>query len=250
VRLDPAPDLAAMLERHWIVRWDLRGREPYLSETLPYPSCHLVIEAGRSAVYGVGTERFTRLLEGRGEAFGTKFQPGAFAPLSRIPMVELAGRTVAPADALGPAAASLEERVLAADGDRERAGVMEDFLRSLLPDPDPRVELVQRIAESMLASPEGTRVDEIAAEHAMSQRTLQALFRRYVGVTPKWVLKRYRLHSAAERIAEGETDLARLALDLGYFDQSHFIRDFKGLVGRAPAAYAEECARAREMPAA
>jgi AraC-like DNA-binding protein len=83
------------------------------------------------------------------------------------------------------------------------------------------------------------RVGELAARHGMSPRSLQRLFRRYVGVSPKWVLRRYRLHEAAERIAEGrDGDWARPALDLGYFDQAHFIRDFKALVGASPAQYA------------
>ena len=50
---------------------------------------------------------------------------------------------------------------------------------------------------------------------------------------------RYRLHEAVERMTSGEAvDLPRLALDLGYFDQAHFIKDFKAMVGRAPGEYA------------
>jgi len=65
------------------------------------------------------------------------------------------------------------------------------------------------------------------------------LFDDYVGVSPKWVIQRYRLHEAAERIARGGVeDFADLALELGYADQAHFIRDFKKLVGRSPAEYA------------
>ena len=52
------------------------------------------------------------------------------------------------------------------------------------------------------------------------------------------MLERIRLHEAAERMAEGEGDWAALALDLGYFDQAHFIKAFKAVVGRSPAEYA------------
>jgi AraC-like DNA-binding protein len=52
------------------------------------------------------------------------------------------------------------------------------------------------------------------------------------------VINRYRLHEALERLAQGgNVEWARLALDLGYFDQAHFIRDFKALVGRTPGEY-------------
>lgn len=86
----------------------------------------------------------------------------------------------------------------------------------------------------------------------MSTRTLQRLFRRHVGVGPKWVLGRYRLHAAAEQLAAGERhDWTTLALDLGYFDHAHFIRDFSAVAGRSPAEYEAQCAAlaARREPA-
>ena len=101
------------------------------------------------------------------------------------------------------------------------------------------LDVIAAIVRTMLEDPAVARVDELAARHAMSPRSLQRLFRRYVGVSPKWVLRRYRLHEAAERIAEGrDGDWARTALELGYFDQAHFVRDFTALIGTSPARYA------------
>ncbi|WP_334071861.1 helix-turn-helix domain-containing protein [Burkholderia cepacia] len=63
-------------------------------------------------------------------------------------------------------------------------------------------------------------------------------------MTPKWVICRYRLHEAADKLAGGEAvDLAELAQALGYFDQAHFTRDFRKLVGKAPAEYRREDGR-------
>ncbi len=60
-------------------------------------------------------------------------------------------------------------------------------------------------------------------------------------MSPKWVLQRYRLHEALERLAaEGRPDWSRLALDLGYFDHAHFIRDFRAVAGRSPMEYERE----------
>ena len=80
----PSADLAPWVERHWIVRWDLEGREPYPQETLPHPCVNLVIDAGRTGVFGVGTRKFEVLLEGRGQVVGAKFKPGAFQT-ARVP---------------------------------------------------------------------------------------------------------------------------------------------------------------------
>ena len=84
------------------------------------------------------------------------------------------------------------------------------------------------------------RVEQLVDLAGIRQRALQRLFREYVGVSPKWVIQRYRLFEAAERLASGESEGARVAHELGYFDQAHFIRDFKAMVGRSPTAFVAE----------
>jgi AraC-like DNA-binding protein len=82
------------------------------------------------------------------------------------------------------------------------------------------------------------RGDQAVALTRFHKRRLERIFREYVGVSPKWVIQRYRMHEAAEQIAEGRAgDMGDLALRLGYFDQAHFIRDFKAIVGRPPGQY-------------
>ena len=64
-----------------------------------------------------------------------------------------------------------------------------------------------------------------------------------MGAGPKWIIQRYRLRDAAEQATQGhDVDWARLALDLGYHDQAHFIRDFTAMIGTSPTRYARECA--------
>jgi AraC-like DNA-binding protein len=138
---------------------------------------------------------------------------------------------------------ALERAVTASEDDREQIALVEAFLRERLPPPDENVATVTRITRLLLDDPSVQRVEDLTARLGISARTLQRLFRRYVGVGPKWVLQRYRLHEAAERIADGRcSDWAALALELGYFDQAHFIKDFKALVGHSPAEYAAEVA--------
>ena len=83
-----------------------------------------------------------------------------------------------------------------------------------------------------------TQVRDLAERAGMSERTLQQLFSDYVGVTPKWVICRYRLHEAADKLSRDEpVELSELAHALGYSDQAHFTRDFRKRVGKAPAQY-------------
>ena len=77
-------------------------------------------------------------------------------------------------------------------------------------------------------------------------RSVQRLFREYVGVPPKWVIRRYRLHELVERLHSGQAfEGAQLALDLGYADQAHLIHDFRHLVGYTPTGYRKLSMKAR-----
>jgi AraC-like DNA-binding protein len=102
---------------------------------------------------------------------------------------------------------------------------------------------VGRYVRTVADDPGITRVEGLAERLALSVRRLQRLFERYVGVGPKRVIRRYRLHEAAQRVAQGaDQNWAELASDLGYSDQAHFTRDFSALVGTSPARYAKRAA--------
>ena len=231
----PSPDLAPWVERHWMVEWDLR--EPYTQELLNHPTINVAVEPRTAGVHGIRTERDRKTIAGAGRVVGIKFRPGGFQPFYGRSVHLLTNRVLPLSAVFGRDGDELAAAVRAEDD--APFAVMEAFLRARLPAPDPALEVLDDIVRTMLEDPAVVRVDELAARHAMSPRTLQRLFRRYVGVSPKWVLRRYRLHEAAERIAEGrDGDWAATALELGYFDQAHFIRDFKALVGASPAQYA------------
>jgi AraC-like DNA-binding protein len=221
-RIPPSADLAHLVERHWIVEWDLD--EPFTQEIVTHPSVNMVFEEP-AMIHGVFTGRFRRELTGSGHVIATKFRPGGFHPFHPVPAHTLTNGAIGVADVFGPFAP--------ADTDEIEAG-----LRAHGWEDDPRVEEIVALHAALLTDPAITRVEDLCALAGCSKRTLQRLFREYVGVTPKWVLQRIRLHEAAERMAEGEGDWASLALDLGYFDQAHFIKAFKAVVGRSPADYA------------
>jgi AraC-like DNA-binding protein len=247
-RYPPAPDLAALVERHWLVSWSLPpGREASVT-LLPHPCVNVVLDRGRLTVSGVGRARFTYAYRGEGRVFGIKFRPGAFLPFLGRPLADITD-AVLPAEQLwGPAAAALATRMTAARGVDELVALAETFLRERRPEPDPQVEYVGRVVAALLHDRTISRVDDVTERFGIAPRTLQRLFQRYVGVSPKWVLRRYRLHEAAAALArEQHRPWAEVAADLGYFDQSHFIRDFTSAIGMPPVAYAQACRR-QEAP--
>ncbi|HEV2784335.1 MAG TPA: helix-turn-helix domain-containing protein [Actinophytocola sp.] len=244
-RAPASDDLAELVERHWLVRWELpRGRRDAVT-LLPHPCVNLVFDRGLVTINGVGRERFTYAYEGTGRVFGVKFRPGGFRPFLRRPVAELTGQVRPLAGLWGAAGADrLAAELSMAAGLTELVAVAERHLRAHWPEPDPEVAVVGRIANALLHDRTVTRVDDVVTRFGIPARTLQRLFERYVGVSPKWVLRRYRVHEAAARLAEGTGgSWAEVAAELGYFDQSHFIRDFTREVGITPAAYADACRR-------
>jgi len=250
-RLAPCPALAQLVEHYWFVGWDMQGHPPQQQETLPHPNVHLVVEHDTDGVYGVHTARYTKQLAGQGFAFGIKFRPGGFRPFLGRAVAQIADQRVALAEVFGAAGKELAHqlRACAAIGAvagpatssspvGEMAAAAEAFLLARLPQSDVDVERAASMVAAVAGDPALLTVEALAAQAGMDKRALQRLFQQYVGVGPKWVIKRYRMHEAVARLQAGDAgSLAQLAMDLGYFDQAHFIKDFAALVGKPPGEY-------------
>jgi AraC-like DNA-binding protein len=237
VRQQAPPDLTTWIESYWMVTWDLP--QPFLQETLPHPNVYLVFEERKCVVGGVSTRKFSRVLKGKSGVFGVKFKPGGFRPFLKPAVATLLNSIIPARRVFGEDAARLE-------GDWDslawRANKMVDvanaFFRSRLPQPDEKIARVDEIIKSILEQREIKTVDDLAEQSGMRKRGLQRLFHEYVGITPKWVIRRYRLHELVEVLNSGaEPDWAQVALELGYFDQAHLINDFKSIVGSPPSQY-------------
>ena len=240
----PAPHLMPWIERYWMVTWDLQ--QPCLQETLPHPSVFLIFENVASVIHGVNTGRFSRVLEGRSGVFGVKFRPGGFRPFIKSPISALLNRGVPAAEVFGPEIGKLEAlwKPWSSSGELEKLiTACNQFFSARLPEPDRMMNLAGQLVRQILENSELRTVDDLAERNGIGKRSLQRIFNEYVGVNPKWVIRRYRLHELVERLHGGEDlDLAQIALDLGYFDQSHLINDFKSIVGCSPTKYRQRAA--------
>ncbi len=98
--------------------------------------------------------------------------------------------------------------------------------------------LVLALVDDMLGDRSLVRVADVLTRHDLPRRRVERLFARYVGVGPKWLLARYRMHDVVAALDAGhDGSLADLAADHGWYDQAHFTRDFVRLVGVTPSAY-------------
>jgi len=238
----PPPSLAPVVAHFWSVTWELQ--QPKFVATLSHPTVHFVFDADRAELAGVPTKRFERTLTGRGWVFGCKLRPGTLRAFLDAPAATFTDRIVPLTLAFGTVAAEWAHDVFAAPAshDARIAAIVPHLLTALRPLPDAAVAL-RDLCERAATDPSIVRVEQLAALAHQSPRSLQRHFLVAVGVSPKWVIRRYRLHEAAERLRapasarSSSSSLAALAAELGYADQAHFSRDFAAAVGQTPTQF-------------
>jgi AraC-like DNA-binding protein len=186
------------------------------------------------------------VLEGQARVFGIKFRPGGFRPFADIAMSKLADRTIPASRIFGKGVDTLQVVALSSGKESEKIAAANTFFSSRAPEPDESVALAGRLVDQILQVAEIKTVDDLVSRSGIGKRALQRIFNEYVGASPKWVIRRYRLHELIEKFNSGEQlDWSQLALELGYFDQAHLINDFRSIIGCSPVQYRKLISRSQ-----
>jgi AraC-like DNA-binding protein len=112
---------------------------------------------------------------------------------------------------------SAEEILVSEARDDELVAAADRFFQSRIPEADAKAGCAKELVREVLQQRDLLTVDDLARRSGLGKRTLQRLFSEYVGVSPKWIIRRYRLHEAIERFRSGEQfNCAQLAVELGY----------------------------------
>ena len=249
-RLAPSRSLTPWVQHFWLVEWNLRGPDPRLQETLPHPNIHLVFEQWldqgsrkdetciKAEIFGVMQKKFSKILTGRGRVFGVKFRPGAFRTFLSGPAAGMLNRVLPAEEVFGPEVLRLAKQIPKCTDAEAMVAATSAFLHAQGLQEDSKVDLTSQLFETILTNSSIRTVGQLATTAGMSKRSLQRLFERYVGATPKQVMQRYRLHEVVDFLhkADGIRG-ADAALDLGYADQAHMLNDFRRCVGQTPGEY-------------
>jgi AraC-like DNA-binding protein len=246
-RADCSADLSPWVENYWSLRWDLPPGASYLSSTLPHPACNLSVERGHQreavgddpvVVTGVVTRRFDVTVRDAGWVYAAKFRPGGFAALTGVNARTLRDATVPASEVLDNATVdALRELGVDASTD-EGKSLFDAALDRLAATPTDDYLFLLDVIAAMLDDRSLLKVAQVEEKCGVGTRSLQRLFERYVGVSPKWVLSRYRMHDVVTDLDVGYGgSLADLAAKYGWFDQAHFTREFTDLVGVPPGWY-------------
>lgn len=247
-RFAPAPELGDLVRRYWLPVWQLPAGQVSVQRVLQYPVCLVVVADDYARLVGPSTGLSTRELRGAGWAAGAMLQPAAGWLLTGAAVSGLTDAHLDLAEVRGLDGARLAagiDAVMRPDPGgpgalRRAVALLEDALRTL-PPVDEEGLLVNAVVEYVEGDAGVHRVGQVVEKFGLSERTLQRLCARRIGLSPKWLIQRRRLHEAAGRLSEPEPpDLARVAVELGYADQAHFTRDFRTVTGLTPGGFAGE----------
>ena len=250
----PAPPLDRFVDDIYCLTGVPRHRRMVVP---PMPSAHLFVNLGGPArlwdsdasvppavstdgwFMGVWTRRFLFEYPTQVRLVGVHFKPWGVSPFVDMPATELRDRWV-PVDAVWQRSLDrIRNQIGGIASATEMLRVMEDELRSRLAEsPSRGLELVQRTGGRLETSHGAVPVAALTDAAGVSGNHLAAQFKTHVGVTPKRVARIYRFARLILSVdAVRPVDWSELAHTAGYFDQAHFIREFKDFTGHTPTGY-------------
>lgn len=248
-RIPPSPPLAPYVECYWIIH----RPEPLKEFTEEF--WHSV--GGFGVVFNWGDDLFTDRealprhhfvgssvtsqklgLHGKIEALGVRFRAGGAYPFWRIPLSEMMNGHVGIDVVVDAETRSTFRQIEDAVTIEERITLLEGWLMGHLVNVDERLPMVQTSLAWIRRAKGQLTIPDVAERLYISQRQLERLYKTHVGVSPKKYARLLRVEAARIRLNhDRSTSEAEIGNDTGFYDQAHFIREFKSIVGMTPHDY-------------
>lgn len=249
----PAKDLARFIEHYWFVTHEAGEHVDLRVDVFVDGRADLIFNLGapyERQIIGGETRSITQsnldaqrldpiriVQRGAVRTTGVRFRLGGLGPFVRTPLRPMTGATVPPAEAFGDEVLSLEA-ALRESGDLDaQARQFDTFFRARLV-VDTGYEAFARALDASIASDGAASVEEVAAAAGVNVRQAERLFARYLGIPPKPLGRVLRFQRALKSLMRDPgVSLADVATAAGYFDQAHFIREFRRMSGGVPRGY-------------
>jgi AraC-like DNA-binding protein len=169
--------------------------------------------------------------------FGVYLYPFAVKQLFYLPATFLANELPDLKTVLGNEGAILEEKMMLADDTSQRVNIISEFLGKKLSKNKTVLHPVFGAINHVIHSKGSVRVEELSSQYCLSIRQFERKFKELAGFSPKLYTRIIRFQSAANEYCNKNKSLTNIAYDCGYYDQSHFINEFKEFSGLHPKAY-------------
>lgn len=248
----PHPDLASFIKCYWIME-SPKEENPQKQTIVPDGCMEMIFHYGdlykqymengesvvqpRSCVFG----QLTQLLEieptGITGIFSVRFHHEGFLPFATMPIKEMDNKAIPLEKLFGSDGTALEKNILETESTEEKINIVEAFLLNRL-NTETFDKIVQSTVETILTANGQMSVMELSKHININRRQLERKFSSAIGLSPKQLSKTIRLQSVLKLLLNKEfTSLTTLAHDADYYDQAHFIKDFKEFTGLTPKEF-------------
>lgn len=192
----------------------------------------------RSFVFGQLTKQLEIAPTGVTGIMAVRFHPDGFTPFCTMPLSDMTNRPVSLTELYGQEGEDLERSIVSNPRYDKSIETLETFLLNRLKDKDNIDRLTASSVDALLALRGQLSIDGLAEQQGTSRRQLERRFAATVGLSPKQLAKIVRLQYALKGLEQKQFDnLTSLAMEYGYFDQAHFIKDFKEFTGVTPGQF-------------
>lgn len=208
---------------------DLYWHHPENAKSFLQPRCFLI---------GQLTKPYVVEPEGDTGTFIIRFQPNGFLPFTKSPIKEMENTPIPLNQLFGVKGIQLEQDILNAKTTQQRIQISESFLLELLQSKEVIDRIVKSTIETIHLHKGQLTINQLSAQGNLNRRILSRKFSSQVGLSPKQLSKIIRLQATLKALLQQDkTKLTHVAYENEYFDQAHFIKDFKEFTGITPKEF-------------
>ena len=254
----PSERLKPYVKQYWALECDLKRGEQYTQRIIPSGLPELILYLDRKPklltknrlleenflLNGQQNDYYDILITENLSIFSISFQPQGLSQFFSLPLSELFNNDVPLRYINKKLYAELEARLSNPTSFQEKIDIVEECLCKLLIDNKKRFEFkrINNTIEWIRKTKGNIEIEELASKACLSRKQFERIFSEYIGISPKQYLRVIRLQASVYLKSKNEEmSLTELAYENGYFDQSHFINDFKSMTGLTPKQFFDDC---------
>ncbi|MEM1357476.1 MAG: helix-turn-helix domain-containing protein, partial [Bacteroidota bacterium] len=187
---------------------------------------------------GQATHKYGLELQGTIGMLGIVFQPAALTTLFRVPLIELVDERTDLRAVLGKECEELGLRLLELSDREQRIWLIEKFLLAKVYAHNDYYDAIDRTVNAIVLANGQFQMDELLSKVYMSRRQFERKFRRKVGLSPKYYGRLRRISHVCRVVSTSRrVQWQEITHHNGFYDQAHFIRDFREFIGQSPKQY-------------
>lgn len=250
---EPPLELAPYVRFFWALESDVRPGEEFVHRSMADGCVEMVfhyrgsfdeitengtIDTSPQASIQAQSTTYRRFLTGESFGiFGAYLYPFAIPKFFSFPASDFTNISPDLESVFGFDGRRLDERVASATDNEERVSIVSNFFRAKLNAAKRDLPPIFRSVHSIIDAKGAVNIPELAREQTVSTRQFERRFKEIAGLSPKLYSRVVRFQAATQYKMNGNRDLTEIAYACGYYDQSHFINDFREFSGYSPKEY-------------